>query len=160
MAESQTGPVVRIKKLKSLLAMVQNAVATGDNHMFRNLYADVGGVEKDILENGALSCSAFVSFILLGLELIKLPHATVSGTQRDLIASGWQEIPAPRPGAVLIWEKKLVDGAEHRHVGFCVSGDEAISNSSAEGFPRRHSITYAGTRQIEKIYWHSDLDQG
>ncbi|HWA64305.1 MAG TPA: hypothetical protein VG866_00380 [Candidatus Paceibacterota bacterium] len=152
-------PVVRIKKLKTLLAVVENAVR-GDNYTFRNIFADVGGEETDILEDGRLSCSIFASWILLGLGLLKRSHATVSGTQRDLLESGWVEISAPRPGAVLVWEKQIVDGGEHRHIGFCVSETEAISNSSADQFPRKHPIEYNGRRRIEAIYWHPDFDQG
>ena len=49
--------VVRIKKLKSLLAIVENSIKGGDNYLFRNLYVDENGEEKDILENGGNSCA-------------------------------------------------------------------------------------------------------
>ena len=144
MAESHPLPIhiVRIKKLKSLLAIIKNSVKN-DSYMFRNLYADKDGEEVDILENGIVSCAAFVSAVLLNLELIKKPHATVSGMEKDLIESGWHEIHENKPGAVVIWEKVMFDDKkEHRHLGFCTSADEAISNSTSEGFPRRHHITY------------------
>ena len=151
---------IRVKKLKSLLAMAENSVKS-DNYFFRNIYADNNGLEIDILENGAISCAAFVSAVLLNLELLKRPHATVNGTEKDLMENGWYAIQECKPGAVVIWEKvKFADGKEHRHLGFCVSHDEAISNSATEGFPRRHHITYNGTRNIEKILWHTELDNG
>ena len=164
---------IRIKKLKSLLEIVENSTK-GDNYLFRNLYADENGREIDILEDGQNSCAAFVSWILLTLELIKHPHATVYGTEKDLKASGWVEIDEVRPGAVIIWEKKRGDnglledkGVDFMHMGFCASATEAISNSSkGTGFPSRHHITYGenpdGTpvRKIDKIYWHSELDKG
>lgn len=158
---------VRIKKLKSLLAIVENSVK-GENHLFRNLYADEGGKEIDILENGQNSCAAFVSWILLTLEMIKNPHATVYGTEKDLLKSGWYEIKELKPGAIIIWENKqgvkgLLDDKDvaFAHIGFCISPIEAISNSSkSTGFPWRHHITYDGSRQIEKIYWHYELDKG
>ena len=83
-------------------------------------------------------------------------HATVEGTEKDMLASGWQEIAELKSGAVLIWEKQ-----EHEHMGFYVGHDEAISNDSkGTGFPWRHHVTYNNTRKIEKIYWHSELDNG
>lgn len=161
--------VVRIKKLRSLLAIVENSLKGGDNYLFRNLFADEGGNEIDILENGQNSCCAVVTWPLLALELIKHPHATVHGTEKDLGDSGWFEIQDRRAGAVLIWGPKQasVHGllgdktAELQHIGFCVSETEAISNDSKRsGFPIRHDITYNGDREITKILWHSDLDKG
>ena len=156
--------MIRIKKLKSLLAIVENS-ALGDNYLFRNLYADVNGEEKDILEDGALSCAVFASAVLLNLELIKKPHATVSGTVKDMFESGWREIAQLGPGAVILWEKIIFeDGKEHSHIGFYICNDEAISNSFADKCPRRHHITYgtnqdgAPKRKIEKIYWHPELN--
>ena len=80
----------------------------------------------------------------------------------------WVEIEKPKPGAVIIWEpfKAAIHGlfgdkeAKLWHIGFCVTEMEAISNDSkGSGFPWRHHITYNGTRKIEKIYWHSELDK-
>jgi len=167
MSEEHPLPVhnVRIKKLKSLLAIVGNSVKGGDNYLFRNLYADEDGTEIDILENGGNSCAVFVSWILLALELIKRPHATVYATEKDLLDSGWFEIKELKPGAILIWEKRngsMMDDHEipKEHIGFYVGNDEAISNSSkATGFPVRHHVTYNNTRQIDKILWHSELDK-
>ncbi len=158
---------IRIKKLGSLLAIVENS-AKGDNYLFRNLYADENGKKVDILENGQNSCCAHVTWILLALELIKHPHATVYGTEKDLLNSGWFEIKDLRPGAVIIWEpaKASVHGlfgdknADLQHMGFCINENEAVSNDSKKtGFPIRHHITYNGTRKIEKIYWHPELDE-
>ncbi|OGM97622.1 MAG: hypothetical protein A2735_03385 [Candidatus Yanofskybacteria bacterium RIFCSPHIGHO2_01_FULL_41_21] len=157
--------IVRIKKLKSLLAMIENSIKGGDNYFFRNLFAEEDGKEVDILENGSNSCAAFVSWILLSLELIKHPHATVFGTTSDLLASGWFEIKELKPGAILIWEKR--DGAmledqkiPKEHMGFYFGNDEAISNDSkGTGFPCRHHVTYNNTRKIEKILWHPALEE-
>src|SRR3990167_2875646 len=154
---------VRIKKLKSFLAIVENSVRGGNNYLFRNMYADIDGVEKDILEDGALSCAIFASAVLLNLELIKKPHATVSGAVKDMFESGWREIAQLGPGAVILWEKIIFeDGKEHYHIGFYIGNEEAISNSFADKCPRRHHITYgtnqdgAPKRKIEKIYWHPE----
>lgn len=156
--------VFKIKKLKSLLAIVENS-AKGDNYLFRNLYADENGKEIDIFDNGHNSCGAHVSWILLVLELIKHPHGTVHGTEKDLLMSGWDEIKELRSGAVVVWEKReggMFDGERipKEHMGFCISETEAISNDSRNtGFPIRHHITYNGTRKIEKIYWHPALEE-
>lgn len=157
--------IFRIKKLRSLLAIVENS-AKGDNHLFRNLYANENGEEIDVFENGKTACCGHVTWILLALELIKHPHAAVHGTEKDLVASGWYEIKELKPGAIIVWETRLAnDGLQGEvnvklsHMGFCVSKDEAISNDSkGTGFPRRHHITYNNTRKIEKIYWHPELD--
>lgn len=158
---------VCIKKLKSLLAIVENSTRGGDNYLFRNLYADENGKEIDILENGRNSCAVFVSWILLTLELIKRPHSTVYAAEKDLISSGWREIKELKPGAVTVWEKRPADKGllgnkdmGFAHIGFCVSETEAISNDSkGRGFPWKHHITYNGARKIEKIYWHDELDR-
>lgn len=162
---------VRIKKLKSLLAIVENSTKGGDNYFFRNLYADEDGREIDILENGHNSCGAHVSWILLTLELIKHPHATVHATEKDMLSSGWYQIQELKPGAVIVWEKRtsaMFDGERipKEHMGFCISETEAVSNDSkGTGFPWKHHITYGtspdGTpvRKIEKILWHLELDE-
>ena len=149
-------------KRKSLLALIDNSIKGGDNYLFRNLYAkDEHGNELDILRNGNLSCAVFVSALLLNLELIKKPHSTVSGTEKDLFESGWKETRELKPGTVLIWEKVVFeDNTKHRHIGFYVGNNEAVSNNAEAGFPRRHDVTYNGSRRVEKIYWHPDLDKG
>jgi len=162
-------PIINLTflKRKTLLAMISNSIKGGDNYLFRNAYAkDEKGNETDILENGKNSCAAFVSWILLGVELVKRPHATVEGTEKDLIDSGWYQVEECKPGSILIWESKDPDEkllgkyeTEHRHMGFYIGNDEAISNDSkGSGFPRRHHSTYNDTRKIEKIYWHDELN--
>jgi len=156
-------PIVNLTllKKKSLLTILLNSTK-GDNHMFRNLYAkDDKGNEIDILRNGIVSCAVFDSAILLNLELIKTPHSTIQGLERDLLKSGWYEISEPIPGAILVWEKQVfADSTAHRHIGFYVGNNEAVSNDSSVGFPRKHHFTCDDTRKIEKIYWHEDLDKG
>jgi len=155
---------LKLLKKKSLLAIVTNSIKGGDNFLFRNLYAkNERGEEIDILEDGKNSCAVFVSWILLALEMIKRPHATVEGVEKDLLESGWYEIKDLKTGAVLLWESKIgqFDGLLHTHIGFCVGNDEAISNDSqGRGFPWKHHYDYNGTRKVEKIYWHPELDNG
>lgn len=145
--------------------MIENSTK-GENWMFRNFYIRENGVEKDVLEDGGLSCAVFASSVLYFhnslLEFlnkphwIKFTHANVGSMEKDMRENGWYEIQKLKPGAVLVWEKQ-----EHEHVGFCVSATEAMSNDSkGTGFPWKHHYTYNGTRKIEKIYWHPDLDKG
>lgn len=155
---------MRLLKKKNYLAMIENAVK-GENWMFRNFYIEKDGVMIDSLEDGKNSCAVFVSSILVLLNdlshWIKGPHTTVISTEKDMIESGWREIKDLKPGAVLIWEKKEGrDGNIHSHIGFYVGNDQAISNDSkGTGFPHKHHYTYYGTRKIEKIYWHSALEE-
>ena len=154
--------MLKLSKRENIITLALNAIKGGDNYFFRNLYADDNGVEKDILENGRNSCAAFVSWILLTQELIKTPHATVIGTESDLINSGWYTTDDLKAGAVLFWEKKVgkYDNLLHEHAGFYIGNDEAVSNDSqGTGFPHKHHHAYNGTRKIEKIYWHPALDE-
>jgi len=157
---------------KNYLTMIKNA-AKGQNFMFRNFFIVQDGIEKDASEDGGISCAVFVSSILYLhnslLEFLKKPywikftHANVPSTTKDMLECGWYEINGLRPGAVIIWEKRLGrdDNMWHEHNGFCISDIEAISNDSkGTGFPWKHHITYNGTRKIEKIYWHDNLDKG
>lgn len=128
--------------------------------MFRNFYIETEGKEIDILKDGKLSCAAFVSTVLYLNKLISNLHATVNGTEKDLLNDGWREVEDLKSGAILIWEKKEgQDGKMHRHIGFYIGNDEAISNDSkVTGFPHRHHYTYNNTRKIELIYWHDGLN--
>lgn len=153
-------PDVKILKRKSYLTLIRNA-AKGENHMFRNLYALVDGQEKDIFENGMLSCSAFASAVLVLSGLMKEPKATVDGFESALKEAGWVRLKEPRDGAVLIWKPKTFDdGSVHRHAGFYVGADMAVSNgSNTSGIPEEHHWTYNDTRQVESIWWHRELDE-
>ena len=156
--------------------MIENSVKGGNNYLFRNLFVDADGKEIDILENGGNSCATFVSWILYlcnsTLEYthkprwIQFTHATVYSTEKDLLTNGWIETTELKPGAVVIWEKRngtmLEDSnIPKEHIGFYIGNDEGIRNDSKKnGFPSRHHITYNNTRQIEKIFWHPELDNG
>jgi|SRR3989344_1849035 len=137
------------------LAIIRNSLGS---KIFRNLYASVNGKKLDIMENGNLSCAFFVSSILTIEKLIKEIHGTVDGTIKDLEASGWEQIKKPKLGSVIVWEK--IDfgiGGEHKHIGFFVGKNEAISNNLKYGYPKKHHYTYKGKRKIEKIFHHEKL---
>lgn len=150
---------VKLLKKKSYLAMIKNA-ARGENHMFRNLWASVDGEVRDINKDGALACGFFTSAVLFLNKLIGDLHAGVAGLERDLTASGWVHIPAPREGAVIIWEPRPgADGTPHLHAGFYIGDDRAVSNgSNSTLMPEEHHITYNDTRKVERIWWHPSLE--
>ncbi len=148
--------MVKILLKDSYLAVIKNALGS---NMFRNFYAEVDGVKKDILEDGNLSCAIFVSNVAHMFGLIKGPHTTVKSTIVDLEQSGWYEIEKIEIGAVLHWES--VDFGKtgmHEHIGFYMGEGIAISNSATKGYPVEHSYDYEGKRKIEKIFFHKSLE--
>ena len=105
------------------------------------------------MRNGELSCAFFVSGILKMFDLASGLHGTVDGTVKDLEKSGWQKIDKPEIGSVIVWEgKEYDDGEIHKHIGFYIGDDQAISNSTKQGFPVKHEWTFDGKRIIEAIY--------
>lgn len=151
-------PIVIPLIKESLLAMINNSIGSNS---FRNFYAEVNGEKRDILEDGTKSCAAFASAILLQLELIKNPHATVGGVVRDMEASGWTKIDKPKIGCVLVWEPIEFDEElqiDIQHVGFYIGDEQAISNSFEDRSPQIHSWTYDGKRKITAMYWHERLN--
>lgn len=126
--------------------------------MWRNQYAKVNGERQDIIKDGQLACAFYVSTILVMFGLIKELHATVNGTVKDLEASGWKKVKKPKPGAVLAWEAiTFDDGSVHKHIGFYIGQERAVSNSAEQGIPVEHDWLFNGSRKIETIYWHQKL---
>ena len=142
-------------KLKTYLKFIENSL---DSNLFRNSFVEVDGQSKDILENGNLSCAFYVCCVLKVFDLISHVHATVDGTINDLVESNWYEIEIPREGAILVWEKSEINN-DHRHIGFYLGDNTAISNSTSEGRIVRHSWNYEGDRKIEKIFWNKELNK-
>jgi hypothetical protein len=143
--------------------MIFNA-AKGENHLFRNLWASVDGIEADILRNGALSCVFFVSGVLYMNKLLGDMHAgDGGGLERDMEASGWVQISHDhlKPGAVLTWEARAAhDGKSHLHHGFYVGNDRAVSNgSNTTGMPEDHHYTFEHSRTILRVWWHPKLEE-
>lgn len=155
---------IELLKKKNYLAMVRNSVK-GENHMFRNLYALIDGVERDIVDDGNLSCAFFLSAVLYVNKLIKDMHANMSGFEKDLSTSGWQQIIEPREGAVLVWEprppeKQRAFQPTELHAGFYIGNERAVSNGSRSTLmPEEHHYTYDGTRKIIRIWWKPELDE-
>ncbi len=130
-------------------------------NMFRKTFFlnDAGEIEDDT-RNGDLSCAIYVSSILKLFDLISTPHVNVSTTVDDMVGSGWIESNELRKGAVVVWGMKQQKSGPHRHIGFCIDEQTAISNDGEKTLvPHKHSIDYNGTRPIEKILWQPKLSQ-
>lgn len=142
------------------ISVIKNSVGT---KMFRNFFVVENGKKKDAMKNGVLSCAYFVSFILCALGFIKRIHGTVDSAVKDLKESGWAEIKAPKVGSVLVWEEKdFGDGDTHKHIGFYIGDNKAISNSFKFKTPIKHHYTFGTVkgkpkRKIEAIFWNSKI---
>ncbi|MEK9174746.1 MAG: hypothetical protein AAB725_02135 [Patescibacteria group bacterium] len=140
---------------KTYLSVMKNSVGS---EIFKNFYAKVNDKKQDIMEDGKLSCAFYVSSILAMFKLIYKIHGTVDGTVRDLEKNGWERIQHPEPGSVLVWEEQeSSDGKCHKHIGFYVGNDEAISNSSKLGKISKHNWTFNKSRKVENIFWNKKI---
>ncbi len=151
------------------IAIIKNSVGS---KMFRNSYAKINGKKSDILKNGELSCAFFVSSVLAFFPLFKLikypPHATVDGTIRDLKQSDWKSAKSesasggkkPKIGSIIVWGK---NHSSHKHIGFYIGNNKAISTSSKNGHPVIHHWTFGikrnkPIRKVEAIFWNNKLN--
>lgn len=151
-------PKVQFDFFDTYIATVQNSVGS---KMFKQCFAFVNGAKKDIAENGVLSCALFVSSILVMFGLLKSRHATVEGALKYMQKNGWYKIKKPRAGAVLVWEASA-ESSSHKHIGFYISKNFAISNSSNKNVPTRHHWTFGknninAKRRINSIWWNDKL---
>lgn len=155
-------PTTTLRLRKTYLAVIRGSV---DSTMFRHLYANVDGVEKDILDDGLKSCAYYVSFILCPFNLLQAPHATVKGLRTGLLLNGWTEVSQePREGEVVVWEEAAQAGGEmHFHAGFCMGDGTAISHVDRTRTPQEHHLTFglneddSPKRKIISVYTHSFL---
>lgn len=147
--------------------MIQNSPGS---RLFRHSYMLVKGRKTDILKNGELSCSFFVSSLLSLSPSLKLiqnpPHSTVVGTIKDMKRMGWKEAKKLRPGSVILWESLAKNGhvkSGNKHLGFYIGGNKAVSNSSKARTPIIHHVTFGQikgkpVRRIEEIFWNKKLE--
>ncbi len=156
-----TTPTIKPLLFDTYLAMINNAVGS---EMFKNGYASFDGVKKDVLNDGELSCAIFVSSILAIFNLIDEPHATVKSTATKMEEAGWQKTEDLKPGCVLVWEEKIIDGQPHLHIGFYVGDEEAVSNSTEARVIAKHHYTYGENdnkpvRAVTSMYMHPNFFQ-
>lgn len=137
------------------LTVIKNSIGS---KLFRNFYAKVDGKKADIMRNGELSCAFYVSSVLSLFRFIKKAHGTVDATVKDLKESGWKEIRKPKVGSILVWEKiNFGDHGVHRHIGFFIGQNKAVSNSDTLRCPVRHSWNFNGKRKIDMIFWNPKI---
>ncbi len=137
------------------LAVIKNSIGS---NLFHNFYAKVNGKRTDVMANGQLSCAFYVSSILLLFKFIKEGHATVDSTVKDLKQSGWKKIKKPKIGSIIVWEKMIFSNNNiHKHIGFFIGNNKAISNSYKLRYPALHHFTFDGKRKVELILWNSKL---
>lgn len=137
-------------------AMIKNSVGT---KLFCNFYARVDGKKIDVMKRGDLSCAFFLSSLLSILALAEATHGTVESAISDMKRSGWKLSKKLVLGSIIVWEEKK----RHKHIGFYIGNDKALSNSSKKKSPAIHHFTYGvkngkPVRKIEAIYWHKKLD--
>ena len=146
---------LRMKKQKivpqvfeTYLRLIENSVGS---KMFRTLIADVDGKSTDILRDGELSSAVFVSSILKLVGLAPEVRTTVTSTVVDLETAGWKRSQTPQQGDVIVWEEKQFADESHRHIGFYVGDEMAVSNSFKRKVPVKHHWMCEKNRQIELI---------
>lgn len=149
----------------TLLTKIRGSI---DSNQYLSLYVTVPGdgfvTYHDVIGSGRFACAYYVSAILHLVELTAgAVHTNVTETEEDLIASGWERTESLLPGAVIIWGPKLAsDGQPHRHIGFYVGNDRAVSTDGVTGRPTEHHVTYgtengSPVRPIMAIYFHERL---
>jgi len=137
------------------LTVIKNSVGS---KLFRNFYAKVNGKKTDIMRNGELSCAFYISSVLALFKFIKEIHGTVDSTVKGLKESGWRKIDKPKIGSVLVWKKiDFGDNDVHKHIGFFVGRNKAISNSYKLGYPIKHSWNFGAKRKIDAILWNPKI---
>ena len=135
------------------------------SNIFRHLYLEMDGVEKDVAEDGELSCTIYVTWMLKifnsdqqNIHLIKEARARVESAVKDLIESGWYEVSDPKPGAIILWGEHKTKSSLHKHLGFYVGDDKAISHRDYVKSPVEHKLHDEALGKVEKIFWHPRLD--
>jgi len=142
-------------KQQNYLAMIKGSQ---QSKMFCHLYIEENNKKRDILKNGRLSCAYYVSCILKIFDFISTPHATVSGTLKDMAENNWKETKKLKPGNVLVWEEKISSGGGvHIHIGFYLGNNKAISASDIKCDIIIHHHTYKNTRKIIQILTYPQI---
>lgn len=148
---------------ETYLAMIEGSVGS---RQYLRLYVDDkgAGCPRDVIDNGRFPCAYFTSSVQYLMTLLeKGPHTTVDMTVVWMLRSGWYQIDKPLEGAVITWGPKLgSDGNHHKHIGFYLAEEIAISTHSVTGIPTKHHFTYGvenglPVRPIEAIFFHDKL---
>ncbi len=137
------------------IAVIKNSLGS---KTFQNFYAKVADEKRDIMRGGALSCAFFVSSITTLFGLTERIHGTVVGTENDLIESGWEKTEEPEVGSIIVWREIDFNGEKHKHIGFYIGEEQAISNSCFDKVPKQHHWTFVGQRKVQYIFRNEKLN--
>jgi len=142
---------------KTYFATLKNSVGS---KLWRNFYMLHEGAYVDVLHDGNVSCAYYVSSILYQFRLIAEIHTFVDNTVTDMLRSGWIADPQPCPGAVIVWEPKTfaTSGETHKHIGFYLRDNLAVSHSDKYRSPILHPCEQHNGRRIALVLWHPALE--
>jgi hypothetical protein len=142
----------KVEKLyyETYIQMIKDSVGT---NMFRHLWAKKPITKKkfDAVDDGYNSCAYFVSSLVKVFGKIDGFHATVEKTVEALKLSGWNKTEDPKPGDIVIWEAQRFKDGLHKHIGFYIDNDHAISNSWTKKVPVEHDLYFNNQRGIELV---------
>jgi hypothetical protein len=143
----KTKPTVKHLPRESLLAFAKNSVGSA---AYKNYFAFYNGSKSDLVGGGSSSCAFFISNALRMFGSVREGHLTVDSTVVDLIKCGAVAVGlrSIEPGDVLIWAKRN----NHKHIGFYVGQNQAISTSAKTRRISKHHYTYGGSRKIEAAF--------
>lgn len=142
----------QLLKQESLLQVIKNSI---NSNIFRSIFIKNNGSQIDVMEDGIKSCAFFISGVLSMFELIDRSHFTIKTTEKKLLEYGWQKVNKDNPQIcdVIIWEEiQFKDGTKHKHVGFYIGDNTAISNDTNKRTPQSHNWIFDGKRQIESLF--------
>lgn len=158
MGDSNNQPLAKLKRLyfKTYVQLIKNSVGSD---LFRNFYVeDLKQGEFDALDDGVNSCAFFVSAVLKIFGKLSAVHGTVDNTIKDLEESGWEEVCAPKPGDVIVWEAQKFEDGYKQHIGFSIGDGKAISNSWKKRTPIEHDQSFEGSRKISQVFRFTNWD--
>jgi hypothetical protein len=150
---------IKFALFETYMSRILDSVGT---NMFRKTWCRVDNTLTDITGDGELSCPIYVSSILMFFAefgLIKKVHANVDSTVADMKSCGWMQISELKVGAVIVWASQIQASGPHKHIGFYLGDNKAISHRDLTKSPMIHDADYAseGGRGIDAILWHDRL---
>lgn len=148
-----------ILRRETFIKMVENSVGT---RLFNSIIAKRGEETIDILADGDLSCATFVSNILYLNHFLDNQRVVVGSLEKDLASSSnFKEISPenylPETGDVILWGVIVgQDGVAHKHFGFALNNEEAVSTTGISHSAIRHPLYKKPDtdidRSIERIF--------
>lgn len=139
----------------TLAAMIGGSI---NSALFRHWYVlDDKGKMIDDVGGGESSCAFYVSVLLQSVGLCDGVYPHMDRLMEGMQRCGWKELKSEETDTdimVVVWRTEY----GKRHLGFAFKGSEmAISHSSFEGAPRRHSHTLRDGRTIARRFTYPKL---